>query len=447
MKEVQKNNRPLLHVTGEKGWINDPNGLVVFNDEYHVFFQYYPHDTKWGPMHWGHVKSKDLQNWEYLPTALYPDEQEMCFSGSAIVWQDKLWVLYTGHRENQGGDTVMQQQCLASSTDGVHFEKHGVVIGEDLLPKEYLIKDFRDPKVFRHGDWFYCIVAARHVSGKGRIVLFKSKDLFKWEFVNDVFGEDGQGTMTECPDYNSALKMIMHSQQFAPQCGIEHCNVHSTYYCFGEFDAEGVFSSQGEQTIVDYGFDFYAPQTFEKEPILIAWLNMWDRTNPSEEYGFAGQLTVARRLSRVDGRLYQTPVFEGKQVAEKCNFIHLNDTFTVGKITLDLQGLNALSIKCRKKGDDYASFDLQDGQWVFNRSKCGKQIAVSETDADSVNGIRRMPAIGGKDTHVEIVSDLYSLEFFVDGMAMSSLVYPDRDADGLEIVVDAENSVYKKFEN
>lgn len=446
MNEVQKNNRPLLHITGERGWINDPNGLVVFNGEYHVFFQYYPHDTKWGPMHWGHVKSKDLQHWEYLPTALYPDEKEMCFSGSAIVWQDRLWLMYTGHTENEGGDTVVEQQCLASSTDGVFFKKHGVVIGKDLLPTDYLIKDFRDPKVFRHGELFYCIVAAKHRTGKGRILLFTSKDLFKWEFLNDVFGVDGQGTMTECPDYNPAVQMIAYSQQFAPQCGIEHCNVHSTYYCFGGFDRNGEFVSDGEHSIVDYGFDFYAPQTFETEPIMIAWLNMWDRDNPSEQYGFSGQLTIARRLSRRDGRLYQVPVFEGIQVAEKCNFTHLNDTFTVGKITLDLQGLNGLSIKLRRKGESYASFDLQDGQWVFNRSKCGKQIAVSETDEDSVNGIRRMPVVGGEKTHIEIVSDLYSLEIFADGLAMSSLVYPSHDADGLEIVVDAETCIYKKFE-
>ena len=237
----------------------------------------------------------------------------------------------------------------------------------------------------------------------------------------------------------------MHSEQFVPQCGIEHCNIHSAYYCFGEFDGSGRFVSEGEQSIIDYGFDFYAPQTFETEPIMIAWLNMWDRGNPSEEYGFTGQLTVARRLSKQDGMLYQEPICDGAQVAEKRDFTHLNDTFTVGKITLDLQELKALNIKLRKKEDSYASFDLEGEEWVFNRSKCGKQIAVSETDEDSLNGIRRMPVVDRQKAHVEIVSDLYSLEIFVNGRAMSSLIYPDRDADGLEIVVDAESCIYKKF--
>ena len=446
MNEILKSNRPYFHITGGKGWINDPNGLVIFNGEYHIFFQYYPHDTKWGPMHWGHAKSKDLQHWEHLPIALYPDENEMCFSGSAIVWNDKLWLMYTGHIENKGGDTIIEQQCLASSTDGIHFEKHGVVIGKDLLPNDYCINDFRDPKIFRNGDLFYCIVASKRRNGRGRILAFVSNDLFRWKFLSDVFGVDGQGSMTECPDYNPIIQMIIHSQQFAPQCGIEHCNIHSTFYCFGEFDKKGMFTKNSEQSIVDYGFDFYAPQTFATEPIMIAWLNMWDRSNPSVEYGFAGQLTVARKLSRRDGRLYQSPIFDGKQVAEMRDFMYLCDTFKVGKITLDLQGLNELSIKLRKQGESYASFDLNNGQWIFNRSKCGKKIDVSETDEDSINGIRKMPVIPSDETHIEIVSDLYSLEIFVDGMAMSSVVYPSQDADGLEIVVNAKKSTYKKFE-
>ena len=105
---------PVFHITGGEGWINDPNGLVEFHGEYHVFFQYYPHDCKWGPMHWGHVKSRDLTHWERLPIALYPDENEDgCFSGSAVVWEGKLWLLYTGLNQNKGGETVRQQQCLA----------------------------------------------------------------------------------------------------------------------------------------------------------------------------------------------------------------------------------------------------------------------------------------------------------------------------------------------
>ena len=125
------NLRPKFHITGEKGWINDPNGLVIFNGEYHVFFQYYSQNIYWGPMHWGHAVSRDLTEWKHLPVALAPDEQDDgCFSGTAIVWQGKIWLMYTSFKENGGGENIRQLQALASSEDGVHFVKHGIVIGE-----------------------------------------------------------------------------------------------------------------------------------------------------------------------------------------------------------------------------------------------------------------------------------------------------------------------------
>ena len=144
MKETAtKKLRPKFHVHAEEGWINDPNGMVVFGGRYHAFYQHYPHDVHWGPMHWGHVVSDDLVHWERLPVALYPGDEgdkNGCFSGTAIVWNDTLWIMYTGFTENGGGEEIRQVQCLASSTDGVHFKKHGVVIGEENLPKEYVYK-------------------------------------------------------------------------------------------------------------------------------------------------------------------------------------------------------------------------------------------------------------------------------------------------------------------
>ena len=115
--------RPLLHITGDNGWINDPNGLVYFKGKYHVFYQYYPNDIHWGPMHWGHKISTDLIHWEKMPIALFPDDETGCFSGSAIVKDDKLYLIYTGFYENEGGDTIRQKQKLAYSEDGISFKK------------------------------------------------------------------------------------------------------------------------------------------------------------------------------------------------------------------------------------------------------------------------------------------------------------------------------------
>ena len=115
---IIKIKEPAFHVTGETGWINDPNGLIYYNGCYHAFYQHYPDDTKWGPMHWGHVISDDLTNWKYLPFALTPGDdcdKNGCFSGSAIVHDGKLWLMYTGFIENQGGESIRQVQCLADS--------------------------------------------------------------------------------------------------------------------------------------------------------------------------------------------------------------------------------------------------------------------------------------------------------------------------------------------
>ena len=144
---ITKIKEPAFHITGEVGWINDPNGLIYFNGQYHAFYQHYPNDTKWGPMHWGHVVSDDLTNWKYLPIALAPGDEcdkNGCFSGSAIVYGGKLWLMYTGFVENQGGESIRQLQCLAESDDGITFKKHGIVIGENHLPEGYAPCDFRD---------------------------------------------------------------------------------------------------------------------------------------------------------------------------------------------------------------------------------------------------------------------------------------------------------------
>ena len=136
--------------------------MIYFNGKYHAFFQHHPYDTKWGPMHWGHVVSDDLTNWRYLPNALTPGDdfdKNGCFSGSAILHEGKLWLMYTGFVENQGGDSIRQHQCLAESEDCITFKKHGIVIGEELLPEGYAPCDFRDPKVWFHDDYFWCVVS------------------------------------------------------------------------------------------------------------------------------------------------------------------------------------------------------------------------------------------------------------------------------------------------
>ena len=121
--EVNRKFKPKHHFSAEIGWINDPNGFVYFQGEYHLFYQFYPYDSVWGPMHWGHAKTKDFVNWEHLPVALAPDmpyDKDGCFSGSAIVKDDVLWLMYTGNVEQEDG-TIRQIQNMAYSKDGSYY--------------------------------------------------------------------------------------------------------------------------------------------------------------------------------------------------------------------------------------------------------------------------------------------------------------------------------------
>ena len=134
------------------GWINDPNGFVRFNKEYHLFYQYHPYSSEWGPMHWGHAKSKDLVFWQHLPVALAPSEKydlgnnELygCYSGSAVVENDELVLVYTGHIQS---NIPLEVQCIASSKDGINFYKHPQNPVINNFPQDGS-KDFRDTKVW-----------------------------------------------------------------------------------------------------------------------------------------------------------------------------------------------------------------------------------------------------------------------------------------------------------
>ena len=444
-------NLPAFHVTGGKGWINDPNGLIYYKGEYHVFFQYHPYGIVWGPMHWGHVVSKDLTNWKYLPVALTPGgagDKDGCFSGTAITAFGKLFLMYTGFEENGGGEAVRQVQCLAESDDGVNFKKHGVVIGSNDLPEGFMPCDFRDPHLFCHDGRFYCIVAAKRAGGKGRLLTYRSDDLFNWTFLSDTLGFDSNGIMFECPNYIEKLGLLAVSDQLPPPDPEGCLNVHSTRYFLGKMDYEtGKFSVSGEG-ILDHGFDFYAPQAFAECPenVVIGWLNMWDRNVPSAKYGFAGMLTVPRKISVENGKVCQTPIVNSKAVFSASVSDKLTDNAIIGVIEIETAGLEALELKLRVGGENFTSVKLVNGFWTFDRSRSGEKIVGAEKDEMSLAGIRKMPWSKTGDTKITIVLDKYSVEFFEGGKAMSSTIYPAEGADGIELTVKADKCVYTRYE-
>ena len=183
---------PRYHLAARAGWMNDPNGLVWFDGWYHAFYQHHPYSTQWGPMHWGHARSKDLVHWEHLPVALAPEgpeDKDGCFSGSAVVDGDTLALIYTGHKfhgDPGNDDNLFQVQCLATSRDGIHFERQGQIIDTPAG-----LHHFRDPKVWREGDTWYLIVGSR-VGDTGQVRLYSSADLRQWQ-EEGILGEAQEG--------------------------------------------------------------------------------------------------------------------------------------------------------------------------------------------------------------------------------------------------------------
>ena len=312
--------RPLFHLTPPVGWLNDPNGFSVYRGEYHLFYQYHPYSTSWGPMHWGHCKSGDLLRWEYLPAALAPDQpydRDGCFSGSAAETPDGRHVLlYTGVRKQ--GEREYQTQCAAVG-DGLNYEKlpaNPVITGAQLPPGGSP-QDFRDPKLWREGSRWFAAVGNRTGDGSGAVLLYSSADLEHWTLEGTLDRSQNQwGNMWECPDFfqldGQAVLLVSPQELKAPDPSF-----HSGYesLCLlGQWDRETNTFRRRRVLPVDQGLDFYAPQTLEAPDgrrVLIGWMQDWNAAKcvPARQRWF-GQMTLPRELRIRDGRLIQRPVRE-----------------------------------------------------------------------------------------------------------------------------------------
>ena len=438
--------RPKFHITAPSNWINDPNGIIKFRDKYHVFYQYHPFGLTWGPMHWGHVVSDDLYHWEHLPIALTPGDEfdkDGCFSGSSIIKDGRLYVIYTGFIDNEDPEKIIQQQCLAYSDDGVHFIKEGLIIGKDNLPKEFASNDFRDPCVYQEDDKYIMLVASRRKGGRGNILRYESKDLYHWEYISSILSIDSEGTMIECPDYIKELNLLTYCDQFAPIDGYLNHNLHTCLWKVGNFKNNKFESIRSG--MLDYGFDFYAPQTIKGSNILIAWMNMWDRNNPSEKYGFAGSLTIPRKLEVIDNELIQTPVLPNKVEFTKKLENKYQEQVTIGVYKLELSDLSSFSLELRKGQEHFTSLKLINNEWVFDRSHSGEVITGKESDSDSLNQIRRMPYQNTKNHIIYVLFDEFSVELFIDGKSLTSLIYPDEQDNLLELNVNCLDGMITKY--
>ncbi|HEY5586398.1 MAG TPA: glycoside hydrolase family 32 protein [Ruminiclostridium sp.] len=454
MNEHQQNilkdiHRQKYHIAAPVGWINDPNGLIQYKGEYHVFYQYHPYSASWGPMHWGHVKSSDLVHWQNLLVAIAPGDDYDdggCFSGSAVDDDGILTLIYTGNRISE---QLSQNQCIATSIDGVHFTKYA---SNPIIPKapQEGIRDFRDPKVWKKDGYWYMVTGSKK-DGFGQVLLHKSIDLRNWEYIGVAAqGDEGMGDMWECPDLFELEGM--HVLITSPMNMKNGKNI----YMVGEMDyTSGKFTKKycGE---IDYGFDFYAAQTFLDDKgrrILLAWMDSWGAKSPTKLHGWSGSLTLPRVINLMsDGKLYMQPVPELESLRGEmqetrniliCETDDYNLDWQLGTaieliIRFDLDACTAdefgIKVRCSK---DYSE------ETVVGYNTLTKELFVDRDKSASVyqsgnteKGISKCK-LDTNDGVIEIhvFMDSSSIEVFGNKgrSAISNRVYPSESSMGMNL--------------
>ncbi|MBV4418421.1 sucrose-6-phosphate hydrolase [Clostridium tyrobutyricum] len=454
MNEIQKNierkihivesdyNRPRFHIVPKIGFINDPNGLIYYRGEYHVFYQWNPFFPENRKVYWGHMKSRDLIHWEELETALSPDmwyDRNGCYSGSAIEVNKKFYLIYTGNVKDEDGNRETYQ-CGAVSKDGRKFsklEKNPLVKNQ---PEGYMAH-FRDPKVFRKNGDFYFVLGAQNTQLKGRVVLYKSDDLFHWKIQGEMKfkGIDAEnfGYMWECPNLfqleDEKDGMVKDILMFCPQglepSGMLYNNIYQCGYITGKIEEDNLtFANCRSFEEIDRGFEFYAPQIFNdgKKTIMIGWMgNPEEEEQPSRQYSWMHCLAIPRELNLKNGRIYQKPVAELKSLrkdsVEIRNLIVENSIIKLHsfdsdvyemKINFDVKHTEKLTLYLRCSENKFVSVEFQKDILTVDRSH-----------TDYILGGTRSVRLPHNDTlKLQIFSDRSSLEIFVnDGQEVFSL--------------------------
>lgn len=447
---IPQADRPAFHVTGAVGWINDPNGFSCYKGEYHLFYQYHPYTTNWGPMHWGHVKTRDFIRWERLPAAMAPDteaDRDGCFSGSALELTDgRQMLVYTGvykTRRTDGQIEELQQQCVAFG-DGVNYEKYPgnpILDGSDL-PEGGSVLDFRDPKVWQDPDGtFYMVAGNRTPDGSGAIRLFTSPNGTRWTYACTLDASHNEyGRMWECPDFFplDGKQVLLVSPQEMTAAGLEFHAGFGSIALMGSYDPEARRFERERVQSIDYGTDFYAPQTlqsYDGRRIMIAWMQNWATTG-CQPHGtrWFGQMTLPRELTLRNGRLIQNPVRELE--AYRGHKIRYKDLLVTSETNLSgVSGrLMDLTVTVRPVAGrpSYQAFKLhlaKDGQreTLIRYKVSNSTLRLDRTHSgfpyDIVN-VRDFP-VRPRDGEIKlrIVMDRYSLEVFVnDGEQAASMV-------------------------
>ncbi|CAI6293720.1 levanase [Bacillus subtilis] len=458
--------RPQYHFTPEANWMNDPNGMVYYAGEYHLFYQYHPYGLQWGPMHWGHAVSKDLVTWEHLPVALYPDEKGTIFSGSAVVDKNNtssfqtgkekpLVAIYTQDREG------LQVQSIAYSNDkGRTWTKYA---GNPVIPNPGK-KDFRDPKVFwyeKEKKWVMVLAAG------DRILIYTSKNLKQWTYASE-FGQDqgSHGGVWECPDlFELPVDGNPNQKKWVMQVSVGNGAVSGgsgMQYFVGDFDGTHFKNENQSDKVLwtDYGRDFYAAVSWSDIPstdsrrLWLGWMSNWQYANdvPTSPWRSATSIPRELKLKAItEGvRVVQTPVKELETIRGTSKKWKNLTISPASHNVLAGQSGDAYEINAEFKVSPGSAaefgFKVRTGENQFTKVGYDRRNAKLFVDRSESGNNTFNPAFNtGKETaplkpvngkvKMRIFVDRSSVEVFGnDGkQVITDIILPDRSSKGLEL--------------
>ena len=420
--KVEQKYRLKYHMMPPCGWMNDPNGLIKINDTYHLFYQFYPYDSKWGPMHWGHFETKDLISYEDKSVAIAPTDQSVesgCFSGGAFLDSRELNLIYTRHFEKENFKS--EKIYLAKSTNYETFDKcESIVFDNESLPKNLSRSDFRDPYLKNINGVNYIFIGGKDVVlNQGVIIVLKSDTLdnFKYDFTIGPFYE--LGDMGECPSLVTidGKDVIVLSGCNVKEKDNNYKNVNSSVFVIGKIDYDAKKMDIFNIKEIDKGDTFYAPQFINNEDgIMIGWLEMWGKPYPTDlwHHNWVGAYSIPRKITIVDNDIYQMPIDSIKKYYKntyKYNNQKVSKTSDLlikfaSKFRIEFKSSNGTFVL---SNDEYISLDTSNSN---NMNPC-----IRHTNNKYANG------------EIRVLLDNSSVEIFVNNgiEAISSRIYLDSD--------------------
>lgn len=414
---------PCFHIYPKSGWLNDPNGLCQVDGTYHIYFQYSPFDENKKDILWGHVSSKDLISFTREEPFIYSDsefDRDGAYSGSAFVANNEINFFYTGNVKYDGdydyvNDGREHNTIRVKSKDGVTYDYKELLLTNSDYPVN-MTKHVRDPKIFNENNFYYMFLGARNREDKGLVLVYKSSDLKDFSYFMTIESVENFGYMWECPDYFKLNKqgILICCPQGVEKEDFKYQNIYQAGYFPINMDLENKKYELGDFYELDYGFDFYAPQTFEDEKgrrILIGWMGMPDAdyTNPTTKYKWQHCLTIPRELKYDKGKLYQKPISELCKLRKEKISLEKGDMCNL-KVYEAFSNNISSEFEINLRGDVKLSY--QDENLTLNMGENSFGRKIRKVKIENIENIR-------------IYSDKSSLEIFInDGSyVLSTRVY------------------------